>query len=628
MSLEELCSLSRSELESFWADTVRTRLVQLRAVSSHAPRATVHNNADMLYTAQNALEVTISSLHARHCAEIAAMKSALEAISEAYDKEVNYLRGVQRELREQHNHWLPIMCLPPEVLTAIFELLAIADPPGGPRPSRPRKLGWISVSHVCSRWRDIAINCPSLWARLTFSVGAKCLQVMHSLAKSAPLHFSTGNTQVLADIHSTFIAENLHQTKSISVTVNPSQYETFRYLVKPAPLLESLAVKVTGTNMDPSTASRYHSRLFPTDLLGGCAPNLRYCTFDTPECLRWTSPLLVNLVSLEVTQTKMEATPRQHVKLREVKHALQNMKALQRLTLDVALRGLHPPSDGDTVFLPHLDLLSITAPRFAVRRLLEHLTIPPAAQLLLTLDLPFTSCSKKMAALSLAISSCRGPGGSHSTRMDSFYQRAGRAGTQNKWSTFCVEIWDVDGDRCKTSVSLCPRKKDIRPSRGARANVLTSWVTEHLEIMGIGNLGISPADFEASLRAAKRLRILKIYSKTALALLLAVPSSSTLPDDNPPPGPILPMLSTLIISGVGFSGGTAAGQTYGESLALWLTHRAAAGYPLSALDLVTSSVSEQCIEALRKAAPELSIEADGKPKIEESTASEICVDVK
>lgn len=49
--------------------------------------------------------------------------------------------------------------VPPELMAAIFSFLKTET-----RVYEPEVPQWIgSVSHVCRRWRDIAINLPSLW---------------------------------------------------------------------------------------------------------------------------------------------------------------------------------------------------------------------------------------------------------------------------------------------------------------------------------------------------------------------------------------------------------------------------------------------------------------------------------
>jgi len=65
----------------------------------------------------------------------------------------------------------PISILPPELLARIFHFYALEAPPWS---DGVQKLGWIAVTHVCQRWRQVALGDSSLWARITgFSPTAK-----------------------------------------------------------------------------------------------------------------------------------------------------------------------------------------------------------------------------------------------------------------------------------------------------------------------------------------------------------------------------------------------------------------------------------------------------------------------
>lgn len=67
-------------------------------------------------------------------------------------------------LHSWRNSLLHVSRLPPEPLTAIFLEYALEcdDTFAGVVPD------WVTVSHICRTWRQVALNCPALWTRLFF----------------------------------------------------------------------------------------------------------------------------------------------------------------------------------------------------------------------------------------------------------------------------------------------------------------------------------------------------------------------------------------------------------------------------------------------------------------------------
>ncbi|KAI0046267.1 hypothetical protein FA95DRAFT_1494286, partial [Auriscalpium vulgare] len=70
--------------------------------------------------------------------------------------------------RQQHNANIPSSRLPPETMGHVFTILAFIDPPRRDNPWVKMSLGWLLATHVCRRWRDIALQTPTLWADITF----------------------------------------------------------------------------------------------------------------------------------------------------------------------------------------------------------------------------------------------------------------------------------------------------------------------------------------------------------------------------------------------------------------------------------------------------------------------------
>ncbi|KAI0043278.1 hypothetical protein FA95DRAFT_1575203 [Auriscalpium vulgare] len=108
----------------------------------------------------------------------------------------------RRRKRADLNSRLPVSRLPPEVMIHIFRFIQHSLSPQSLISSRPwTAQSWIAVTHVCQLWRDIAVNCPSLWRDVSNHLGVKWLEKMiertgetilfHVSAPSLPVDWSS-----------------------------------------------------------------------------------------------------------------------------------------------------------------------------------------------------------------------------------------------------------------------------------------------------------------------------------------------------------------------------------------------------------------------------------------------------
>ncbi|KAI0042526.1 hypothetical protein FA95DRAFT_1500023, partial [Auriscalpium vulgare] len=82
------------------------------------------------------------------------------------------------------------MRLPPELLAYIFALLASIDPPELYTLPMNGSPGWLAATHVCQRWRRVALEDPTLWAAnisVPFPLGPRWADRFLSRAQDAPL---------------------------------------------------------------------------------------------------------------------------------------------------------------------------------------------------------------------------------------------------------------------------------------------------------------------------------------------------------------------------------------------------------------------------------------------------------
>ena len=75
--------------------------------------------------------------------------------------------------------------LPPEILDNIYSFRVVVDLP------RKQNLGWIKVSHVCSYWRDVALENTNLWTKINLDLGREWVSEMSMSAKQASLVFKS-----------------------------------------------------------------------------------------------------------------------------------------------------------------------------------------------------------------------------------------------------------------------------------------------------------------------------------------------------------------------------------------------------------------------------------------------------
>lgn len=86
---------------------------------------------------------------------------AVAGTLKSLDEEIEKMQEILVRLKTTRNDLLPVARIPPELLSEIF--LCFRD--SSTRPSREyvQKMSWISITHVCARWRNVALADPRLW---------------------------------------------------------------------------------------------------------------------------------------------------------------------------------------------------------------------------------------------------------------------------------------------------------------------------------------------------------------------------------------------------------------------------------------------------------------------------------
>ncbi|KAH6904626.1 hypothetical protein BKA70DRAFT_527148 [Coprinopsis sp. MPI-PUGE-AT-0042] len=87
----------------------------------------------------------------------------------------------------------PVISLPPEILANVFLYRKAVSPVTPKRRSKVKHdWKWIQVSHVCRRWRQVALQNPTLWSTIP-PISPKWLEVMAERSQRLPLTIELGS---------------------------------------------------------------------------------------------------------------------------------------------------------------------------------------------------------------------------------------------------------------------------------------------------------------------------------------------------------------------------------------------------------------------------------------------------
>jgi hypothetical protein len=289
-------------------------------------------------------------------------------LRQAIDDEINSLqasidsiRASIWALKSRRNALAPISCLPPETLAAIFSFLS---------PSANNEachLEWISVSHVCRRWRDAALTHACLWSHINFSkLPPAAMTEIPARAKMTPLHLE-------ADFTRWRWAEVNAFQKQLEVHISHTRHLS---IYKPLPwVLERLSLSAPALE----SFSLSHNTVqvaIPVNLFNCAAPSLT--SLELKKCnISWKSPLLRKLRTLKIRGVSDEARP----ELEDWLDALGEMPQLKTLVLSYAtplvpLTTAFMPEPSRTVTLPSLTKFHISAFAKDCVLALAHLVLP------------------------------------------------------------------------------------------------------------------------------------------------------------------------------------------------------------------------------------------------------------
>jgi hypothetical protein len=305
---------------------------------------------------------------------------------------------------------------PPELLMQVF-LLAMERFPmdrTGPGPC----VTAISLSHVCSHWRAVALSVKELWTYVPFQLGDQCIQTALDRSRPFPIDFDTR-------VHPAFVYHNklptnkqvdtlllplaeLARIRHLRLSVpcwgdsRPSVSDDFVHHLRtiftstPVPILESIEIATPDDWLSPVFDTLFSGvpppRLrqwvsecqeLPEAMLGNNPPPslrelvLEQCRISTPPCI-----FNVPLTTLKITLGSIGES------LDDMIVVLSRLPTLQRLDLYSIYIGdpeIHP--DTPAAELPHLTHFSLYEPSIdTLAIILRMLTIPTNTNFIISVN--------------------------------------------------------------------------------------------------------------------------------------------------------------------------------------------------------------------------------------------------
>ncbi|EAU82726.2 hypothetical protein CC1G_10631 [Coprinopsis cinerea okayama7 len=248
--------------------------------------------------------------------------------------------------------------LPAEIICEIFQCLKATLEAYGSLTA------WTTVTHVCRQWREIALDCPALWATLTDAIPPRWLEAMLIRSKTAPLSITFNHNPVTKPTPAvSVLAEALCETDRLrEVSVSGGGLSKLLLPLKnPTPLLESVLIRVTPPSRIPQETSplpegfiqRVSPRLTHVDLYGWSP------SFD--------SPVFSSLTRLRIDvgpdiNYYFNTTPKGLVPEGDIFRAISRMPGLVELSLALPSPVIkQSPSRAriEPIRLAHLKALSI-----------------------------------------------------------------------------------------------------------------------------------------------------------------------------------------------------------------------------------------------------------------------------
>lgn len=307
--------------------------------------------------------------------------SALEETREKLWQSIICKEIELREAKTKYNATSFLNRLPVEILSKVFLELAsaitndfidILDPKG-------RAVSWIYVTHVCSHWREVALDCAALWSDILY-LNPSLAEAMLSRSKKAPLSFklswySNPKWESKDVIHKILS----HSERLVSVEIGScANAAILAHFSRAAPILEKLSLCGVYPAVD----------LTSTFLQAG-APSLKHLALSQFQFESWAVlPLGPRLTYLQIVGSAVQrpSAPQFIASIHAMPHLqtliLEKLLPEGEYPTDPVYNAIYPPP------FPALGKLSLTDTVEDVTNFFSAVNLPETAKLFLEFSDP------------------------------------------------------------------------------------------------------------------------------------------------------------------------------------------------------------------------------------------------
>ena len=290
------------------------------------------------------------------------------------DAEIDASRCLTHSLiSSRYSHAL-ISSLPPELLARIFRFYTLIEPPW----SGLQKLGWIVVTHVCRRWRQVALDDSMLWARIV-GVSPSTEWILEALvrARDAPLRFDIVGAPSPEALFK--FTPHMSHTRILRLpNLSIHDMEVVREICTlEAPVLEHFELGISDASLITFPQLAAGMTLFK-----GHSPKLRSFIISHIT-IPWSLVPRGQLTQLRITSSWISTLSVSSLNdSNQLFDLLLNSPELKSLSIKFCLPSvLSQVACGEPIHLPCLSRLSLSGSTSRVTNLLKRLKLPSSATL-------------------------------------------------------------------------------------------------------------------------------------------------------------------------------------------------------------------------------------------------------